>query len=671
MAQDVAHKRSTTEKKRSIPPPVPPKPVSMQRRFSDPPQDDSDAFSTSSSPSMTTGHGHNNSSSGGGGGLWRKAKPVVAPLLSLKALQPRIIESFYDTDDDDDENEDDAEEERNQTSKPIAPSSPLNPLSAFRTFLSPANLQSAAPSPEDDLVLMATGTIDPQCLVTAHTHDSLAQPRAAENVPKIPQAPLLMIYTSLQQKLADLEDRRKRQPHKSKADTRAMATMMTAEAEVKASLNKVRGIHMSATTVPTILQFPPVLIAYQLTLIDSAIFRHIHPTALTQHSPKSPHPAIVASTDFFNYLTRVIEHSILLQQEASARAQHINHWVKVAYKCHELRNFQTLKAIVAALGTPPVQRLKRSWAFVPKKAMGRLESMTELMSERSNYARYREKLLSLSQRDETIIMREPIVPYLGLFMHDATYIGSTAYGHPRMADLLTLLGNLQKHPPYSAILPPFCLKDLNKNKKRKLSLTPGTSEKSGGAELSVEMQQCLVTQYLLTRSWVSEKSVDELSLLREPTSNKYSNTSSANHPISGGSIRTLEGSSALWSSSGCLSLSSASNSSSRPTSLEEEEEPRLPQQQSKFWMFGRKSIDNAYPTSNAGVTITTPPSTALPSHLLEKRLSRHFSFEDLDRRQPLLFRRKKWESSRSSLDEDDRRNSLDISFISSSPHPLD
>lgn len=478
----------------------------MQRRFSNPVKDDSDALSTTSSPSLSTSHGtgtgsgsgNGNGSGSGGVGLWRKAKPVVAPLLSLKALQPRIVESFYDTDDDD-ENEDDPDEDtRHQPSRTIAPSSPLNPISAFRTFLSPANPQTAAPSPEDDLVLMATGTIDPQCLVTAHTHDSLAQPRAAENVPRIPQAPLLMIYTSLQQKLADLEDRRKRQPHKSKADTRAVAAMMTAEAEVKASLNKVRGIHMSATTVPTVLQFPPVLLAYQLTLIDSAIFRHIHPTALTQHSPKSPHPAIVASTDFFNYLTRVIEHSILLQQEASARAQHINHWVKVAYKCHELRNFQTLKAIVAALGTPPVQRLKRSWAFVPKKAMGRLESMAELMSERSNYARYREKLLSLSQRDDTVILREPIVPYLGLFMHDATYIGSAAYGHhPRMADLLALLGNLQKHPPYSAILPPSCLKDLSKNKKRKLSLTPGTSEKSNGAELSVEMQQCLVTQYLV------------------------------------------------------------------------------------------------------------------------------------------------------------------------------
>ncbi|CAJ0825515.1 17267_t:CDS:1, partial [Entrophospora sp. SA101] len=91
------------------------------------------------------------------------------------------------------------------------------------------------------------------------------------------------------------------------------------------------------------------MIAYQLTLIDSAIFLEIDPHSLLAHSTKNPDPKIIASTDFFNYLTRIVECSILSPVEASSRALVIHHWVKVAAKLHELHNFQTLKAILSAL----------------------------------------------------------------------------------------------------------------------------------------------------------------------------------------------------------------------------------------------------------------------------------------------------------------------------------
>ncbi|CAO3672164.1 unnamed protein product [Rhizopus stolonifer] len=92
----------------------------------------------------------------------------------------------------------------------------------------------------------------------------------------------------------------------------------------------------------------------------------ISPEALLSHSGRSPHPRMVASTDFFNFLTRTIEHSILLPQEACRRAVILNRWTKVASKLLLLSNYQTLKAIVSALGTPPVQRLRRIWECIPK-----------------------------------------------------------------------------------------------------------------------------------------------------------------------------------------------------------------------------------------------------------------------------------------------------------------
>lgn len=443
-----------------------------------------------------------------------------------------------------------------------APSSPLlssvtNPLNAVKSFLSlPGSIavhsdnqsgsnKRAIESTGDDVFLLANGIIDPNVLVTVQTsnnNDSLSTHTTQGYLPMIPQAPLVTVYQSLKKQHQDALEQKKKTP------TQYATTIL----DIQSALNRVRSIHMSATTVPTILQFQPVLIAYQLTLIDATIFRNIPMEAILSHAPKTPHPAIVASTDFFNYLTRLIEHAILLQQEASRRAQHINHWIKVAGKCHELKNYQTLKAVISALGTPPIKRLKRSWACIPKKSINLLEELAELMSEASNYGKYRERLGLACNHQEDFKLKnttatlphknsfnEPTVPFLGIFIHDMTYlvaalskkkdqknqqqqqqqlhnndwllmkktatVDETMEQDPRVSELLKLFKTLQESPPYSRTLSPACIKDLNKNRKRKLShaLTRPSSMKKPvyiheyDSELSIEMQQCLVTQYLV------------------------------------------------------------------------------------------------------------------------------------------------------------------------------
>ncbi|RUP44401.1 ras guanine nucleotide exchange factor domain-containing protein, partial [Jimgerdemannia flammicorona] len=354
---------------------------------------------------------------------------------------------------------------------------------------------------------------------------------------------------------------------------------------------------MRAATVPSILQFPPHLIAYQLTLVESAIFLEIKARALLEHTPRHPNSQIVASTDFFNYLTRLIEHSILLPQEATTRAQHIHHWVKVAAKCHELQNYQTLKAIVSALGTPPVQRLKRTWACMPKKSMTRLEFLSELMSETRNYGRYREHMgmvnssnvngMSISvMKRETL--KKPTVPFLGTFIHDITYLVAavkstsihsvtsitsattavnrdslnhserppsptlstvstlTPENDPRVKDLLATMHYYQSGPKYALVPPSNYTKAAQKHHFRTPSLPSALHRSSGGKgrssfgggdeeEEGIETQQQLITHYLLTRAWVSEKIVDELSVLREPPKRPAtSGTGSPNRGSGGG-----------------------------------------------------------------------------------------------------------------------------------------
>ncbi|KAG0004889.1 hypothetical protein BGZ80_005536 [Entomortierella chlamydospora] len=225
-----------------------------------------------------------------------------------------------------------------------------------------------------------------------------------------------------------------------------------------ATMTKVRELLYRSAGITSILEFPPYLVAYQLTLIESAIFLEIPPKALLSHSPKNPHRSITASTDFFNYLTRMIEYSVLFPAEASARAQIVNHWVKVAVKLHELENFQTLKAVLCALGTPPIKRLKRTWSFLPRKSSNKLETLSDLMSEDRNYGKYREMMNSLwagtiipspevsspvlsdsassmsgsrfdilgswnnSEIKAKDASRRPVIPFLGTFIMDMTYL---------------------------------------------------------------------------------------------------------------------------------------------------------------------------------------------------------------------------------------------------------
>ncbi|KAI8074020.1 hypothetical protein BC940DRAFT_363952 [Gongronella butleri] len=462
--------------------------------------------------------------------------------------------------------------------------------------------------------ILADSLVDPSILVPAQTNpgDNLALPLSttslptSDYVPLIPMPPLLSTHRLLQTQLTDLETSLGDYKAKKRAIQLGEAPGDASEkelddrilqrnasvAETRETLNKVRTLYMSAATVPSVMQFPPYLVAYQLTLMDAALFRNIPCNALLTHSARSPHPKIVASTDFFNYMTRAIEHSILLPLEAARRAEIINRWIKIATKCLLLNNYQTLKAIVAALGTPPVQRLRRTWDCIPKKRMARLELLNTLTSELDNYGRYREHLGLLEKQasggsdaavissiapaaapagsllgddalhssDQPVLptasMRQqhdkPIIPFLGVFIHDITYLlaaikrGTRPQDDSRIQDVLTTVQTFQMAPPYPSVPPASYIKacqpkkhsfrpsaslitqalQRSSAKQRNNSMSSTASLNSSTAaglyalgddpQRELELEQQLITQYLLMRPWVNERIVDELSMLREP-----------------------------------------------------------------------------------------------------------------------------------------------------------
>lgn len=555
--------------------------------------------------------------------------------------------------------------------------------------------------------IVGEGHVDPTDLVPAQTNpgDSLAPPNSfgdqpSDYVPNIPVPPLLTTYRQIQEKLNKVEgklgklksqkqrmlrdDEIAYSPDSDEEDVQVYTTEETINqaifeytsltAETKDTLNKVRTLYMSAATVPSVTQFPAHLIAYQLTLIESAIFAEIPPESLLTHSARSPHPRIVASTDFFNYTTRFIEHSILLQQEAAHRAEHVHLWVKVAGKCLALNNYQTLKAIVSALGTPPVQRLKRTWACIPKKSLSKLETLGQLMSEANNYGNYREHMgminTSGEDRSSSISIKpvhilKPTVPFLGTFIHDMTYLLAAVKSlldpkeDPRIQGILLFMHQFQSGPKYPEIPPSAYIKLSQKHSFRPASITSALHRSSssktrmsnsvffGGSNGSVvddfdvgkeiEVQQQIITQYLLMRPWVSEKNVDDLSLLREPP--KQRRGSSPGHARTRSGTGSGTYSSSGLSTNGSISrfstgnvsantTASGSGSDSRPTSTEEsnnhiseESSPTATEgkQRGSFWSFTnplRKTSDIS--RSHLGSVVSRRSVSDLPTSVPER-----------------------------------------------------
>lgn len=530
--------------------------------------------------------------------------------------------------------------------------------------------------------IVAEGEIDPDYLVPAQTNagDSLAPSLSTMNtdhVPLIPAPPLLTTHRVLQQKVDELEEKIRNCRARKQAIAQGQALDAVTEdsldqmiaqylrvlAELKVTLNGVRTIYMSAATIPSILQFQAHVIAYQITLIEAAIFDAIPPHALLEHSSKHPHPRIVASTDFFNYITRCIEHSVLLPQEASSRAQLIHYWIKVASRCFDINNYQTLKAIISALNTPPVQRLKRTWAYIPKKSTTKLDALNELMSEANNYGHYREHMgmvtTSVVNGKSVQLIRDehysrPTVPFLGTFIHDITYLlaafksSSAAVGdpqdEPRIHEVLNTMHRFQTGPRYTPSLPAAFLKSSQKHHFRPALSSAlhrgasriqrfssgggffGGSGGSGGGESpntsssnssitnmpmddnddeNLEEQQKMATQYILMRSWVSQNTVDELSTLREPpqvkSSNAYGNRTSSHNNNGGNRTSSVfsNASSNVRFSTGSVSLNTLSTHGDS-SSMEDDEERRY--SQPSFFPF-RKSADSNNSNGARPVTI--------------------------------------------------------------------
>lgn len=174
----------------------------------------------------------------------------------------------------------------------------------------------------------------------------------------------------------------------------------------------------------SILDFDPLELARQLTIKESRIFCSILPEELldTEWTRKSGSLAVnvramsTLSTD----LAYLVADSILYLEEPKKRADTIKHWVKISNKCLELKNYDSLIAIICSLNLSMISRLRRTWDVVSQRTKTTLEHLRTIVDVSRNYA-------VLRQRQQNHV--PPCLPFIGTYLTDLTFVDCGNQSH--------------------------------------------------------------------------------------------------------------------------------------------------------------------------------------------------------------------------------------------------
>uniref|UniRef100_A0A8C4ERK4 Ral guanine nucleotide dissociation stimulator-like 1 n=1 Tax=Dicentrarchus labrax TaxID=13489 RepID=A0A8C4ERK4_DICLA len=122
------------------------------------------------------------------------------------------------------------------------------------------------------------------------------------------------------------------------------------------------------------LSFESELVAEQLTYMDALLFKKVVPhhclgsiwSQRDKKHNKHSAPTIRATITQFNAVAACVVSTVLKHRQIRphVRARVIQRWIDIAQECRIRKNFSSLRAIVSALQSNPLYRLKRAWACV-------------------------------------------------------------------------------------------------------------------------------------------------------------------------------------------------------------------------------------------------------------------------------------------------------------------
>ncbi|XP_035307328.1 ral guanine nucleotide dissociation stimulator-like 2 isoform X2 [Cricetulus griseus] len=200
-------------------------------------------------------------------------------------------------------------------------------------------------------------------------------------------------------------------------------------------------------------------LAEQLTLLDAELFLNLIPSqclgGLWGHRDRPGHshlcPSVRATVTQFNKVAGAVVSSVLGATSIGEgpgevtvrplrppqRARLLEKWIRVAEECRLLRNFSSVYAVVSALQSSPVHRLRAAWGEAARDSLRVFSSLCQIFSEEDNYSQSRELLtqeVKLQPPAEPHSKKAPrsgsrgggVVPYLGTFLKDLVMLDAAS-----------------------------------------------------------------------------------------------------------------------------------------------------------------------------------------------------------------------------------------------------
>ena len=147
------------------------------------------------------------------------------------------------------------------------------------------------------------------------------------------------------------------------------------------------------------LSVEPVQIARYLTLSDERLYQSVghghllsyvwgHDSAegATEGASKQP---LLQLTQRFNEVASIVKSAIIGTSMLATRTQLVAHLVAVGVELRRLANFNSVMALIAALGSAAVHRLSGTKQKLDRKSRAAWESLTELMAHDGAHRQYR------------------------------------------------------------------------------------------------------------------------------------------------------------------------------------------------------------------------------------------------------------------------------------------
>ncbi|CAB4475014.1 ras GEF [Rhizophagus irregularis] len=205
-------------------------------------------------------------------------------------------------------------------------------------------------------------------------------------------------------------------------------------------------------------ELPEKSIANELTYQEFHLFKKIVPRDMLRHiwspqgSPQRENGRVAQSIKHFNLISNWVSTMILSQDKLKNRAAMLKKFMKVAVIVRELNNYNTLMAIIAAINSAPIARLRRTRELIKgKSTYKKFHNLEVLMSTDKSFGNYRLALKAPSRGyDEQFG-----IPYLGIHLQDLLSIGEGNKDFQEngkvhwnkfslMGDIVNMIRNFQK-----------------------------------------------------------------------------------------------------------------------------------------------------------------------------------------------------------------------------------